>query len=59
MANGVLNMTRQEVIARLRELINSPTLEQQLERVRENEFIIRYYYRSLHRLRKKFFLLDA
>ena len=44
MANDVLNMTRQEVIARLRELINSPTLEQQLERVKENEFIIRYYF---------------
>lgn len=30
-ANDVLNMTREEVIARLREPIDSPTLEQQLE----------------------------
>lgn len=43
-ANDVLNMTRDEVIRRLRELIDSPTSEQQLERVRENEFIIRYYF---------------
>lgn len=35
-ANDVLNMTRDEVIQRLRELIDSPSLEQQLERVREN-----------------------
>ena len=37
-------MTREEVILRLRELIDSPTLENQLERVREDEFIIRYYF---------------
>ena len=43
-ANDVLNMTREEVILRLRELIDSPTLENQLERVREDEFIIRYYF---------------
>ena len=39
-ANDVLNMTREEVILRLRELMDSPTLE----RVREDEFIIRYYF---------------
>ena len=43
-ANDVLNMTREEVILRLRELIDSPTLENQLERVREDEFIIRFYF---------------
>ena len=43
-ANDVLNMTREEVIGRLRELIDSPALESQLERVREDEFIIRYYF---------------
>ena len=43
-ANDVLNMTREEVILRLRELMDSPTLENQLERVREDEFIIRYYF---------------
>ena len=43
-ANDVLNMTRKEVIQRLRELIDSPTLENQLEWVREDEFIIRYYF---------------
>ena len=37
-------MTREEVIQRLRELIDSPTLENQLEWVREDEFIIRYYF---------------
>ena len=43
-ANDVLNMTREEAILRLRELIDSPTLENQLERVREDEFIIRFYF---------------
>ena len=43
-ANDVLNMTREEVIRRLRELIDSPTLENQLERVKEDEFIIQYYF---------------
>ena len=43
-ANDVLNMTREEVILGLRELMDSPTLENQLERVREDEFIIRYYF---------------
>ena len=43
-ANDVLNMTREEVIQRLRELIDSPTLQNQLEWVREDEFIIRYYF---------------
>ena len=43
-ANDVLNMTREEVIRRLGELIDSPALESQLERVREDEFIIRYYF---------------
>ena len=43
-ANDVLNMTREEVIRRLRELIDSPALESQLERVREDEFIIRYHF---------------
>ena len=32
-ASEVLNMTREEVIRRLRELIDSPALESQLERV--------------------------
>lgn len=44
-ANDVLNMTRDEVIAHLRELIDSPSLEQQLERVRENQFFIIVRYR--------------
>ena len=35
-ARDVLNMTREEVITRLRTLIDSPTLEQQLERIREH-----------------------
>lgn len=39
-ANDVLSMTRDGVIARLRELIDSPTLEQQLERVRENRLFL-------------------
>ena len=43
-ANDVLNMTREEVIRRLRELIDSPALESQLERLREDEFIIRYHF---------------
>ena len=43
-ANDVLNMTREEVIRRLRELIDSPALESQLERVKEDEFIILYYF---------------
>ena len=43
-AHDVLSMTREEVIQLLRELIDSPTLENQLERVRENEFVIRYYF---------------
>ena len=43
-ANDVLNMTREEVIRRLRELIDSPALESQLERVREDEFINRYHF---------------
>ena len=43
-ANDVLNMTREEVIRRLWELIDSPTLDNQLERVREDEFIIQYYF---------------
>lgn len=43
-AHDVLSMTREEVIQRLRELIDSPTLENQLERARENEFVIRYYF---------------
>ena len=43
-ANDVLNMTREEVIRRLRELIDSPALESQLERVREDEFIIQYHF---------------
>lgn len=34
-ARDVLNMTREEVITRLRTLIDSPTLEEQLERVRD------------------------
>lgn len=44
-ANDVLNMTRDEVIARLRELIDSLSLEQQSERVRENQFFIIVRYR--------------
>ena len=43
-ANDVLNIAREEVIRRLRELIDSPTLDNQLERVTEHEFIIRYYF---------------
>ena len=43
-AHDALNMTREEVIQRLRELIDPPTLENQLERVRENEFVIQYYF---------------
>ena len=43
-ANDVLNMTREEVIRRLRELIDSPALESQLERVKEDEFIILYHF---------------
>ena len=35
-ARDVPNMKREEVITRLRTLIDSPTLEQQLERVRDN-----------------------
>ena len=35
-ARDVPNMTREEVITRLRNLIDSPTLEQQLERVRDH-----------------------
>lgn len=34
-ARDVLNMTREEVITRLCTLIDSPTLEEQLERVRD------------------------
>ena len=62
-AHDVLSMTREEVIQRLRELIDSPKLEQQLERVRENEFVIRYYlfiyYQITLPIEKKFFLIDA
>ena len=43
-ANDVLNMTREEVIPRLRELIDSPALESQLERVREYEYRNRYHF---------------
>lgn len=43
-ANDVLNMTQDEVIARLRELIDSPSLEQELERVRKNQFVILIRY---------------
>ena len=62
-ANDVLNMTREEVIQRLRELIDSPTLENQWERVREDELFITLstyllfyllWYRSPYQLRKKF-----
>ena len=35
-ARDVLNMTREEVIQRLRTLINSPNLEEQLGRVRDH-----------------------
>ena len=63
-ANDVLNMTREEVILRLRELIDSPTLENQLERVREDEFIIWYYFiysdtDHFTNWEKKFLLVDA
>ena len=43
-ANEVLNMTREEVIRRLRELIDSPALESQLERVREYDYVHRYHF---------------
>ena len=47
-ANDVLNMTREEVIRRLRELIDSPALESQLERVRKDEFII-YKFKLIYK----------
>ena len=43
-ASEVLNMTREEVIRRLRELIDSPSLESQLERVREYDYVNRYHF---------------
>ena len=45
-ANEVLEMNREEVIRRLRELIDSPALESQLERVRDYDYINRYRFSS-------------
>ena len=42
-ARDVLNMTREEVIQRLRTLIDSPNLEQQLERVRDSIPLLSFF----------------